>query len=98
LPGGDMNLLHPPAHGRGDLDLRLVRLHLEERRVLADHVALADQDLGDLGLGQSLAQVGEDERARHAAQKERVSRAAATTRATSGTVAFSRAKPTNGTS
>ena len=30
-PGCDVDLLHAPAHGRGDLDLRLVGLDLEER-------------------------------------------------------------------
>src|SRR3989338_1942875 len=74
----------------------MVGLDLEERRVLGDDVACGDQHLDDLGLGQALAEVGQDEGPRH--QNARVSRAAATTRGTSGTVAFSRAKPANATS
>src|SRR5437899_5673436 len=54
LPGLDVDARHATAERRGDLDRGLVSLDLEERRVLGDDVALIDEDLDDLGLGQSL--------------------------------------------
>jgi hypothetical protein len=55
---------HAPAHRRRDLDRGLVGLDLEQWRVLGDDIALAHEDLDDLGLGQSLAQIGQCEGAR----------------------------------
>jgi len=59
-----VDLGHPPAHGRRDLDRGLVGLDFEQRRVLGDDVALAHEDLDDLGLGQPFAEVGQREGAR----------------------------------
>src|SRR5438876_389003 len=98
LPGLDVDTSHATTERGWDLDRGLVGLDLEKRRVLGDDLALVDEDLDDLGLGQTLTQVGQRERPGHGPQKARVSRAAVTTRGTPGTFAFSRAKPTNGTS
>ena len=65
LAGLDVDLLDAPAHRGGDLHLRLVRLHLQQRRVFLDHVAFADEDGDDLRLGEAFAQVGQDELAGH---------------------------------
>src|SRR5262249_36152712 len=92
----DVNPEHPSPDGRGNFHLRLVGLDLKERRVLADDVAFLHQHPDDFGLGEALTEIGQDEGARH--QNASVSRAAATTRPTSGTLARSRAKPTKGTS
>ncbi len=99
-PGPDVDALDAARERRGDLDARLVGLDFQQRRVLGDVLPLRDEDLDDLGLGQALAEVGQGEGARpwRLRQKASVSRAAATMRATSGTFAFSRAKPTKGTS
>ena len=75
LAGRHVDLLHAPAHGRGDLDLRLVGLDLEERRVFPDDVALAHEDRDDLGLGQAFSKVWEAKR-RGIAHLERKSLAA----------------------
>jgi hypothetical protein len=96
LVRSDVDFFHAAAHRRGNLDLRLVGLHLEQRRVLADGLALSHEHADDLRLHQSLTEIGQHERAGH--QYASVSRAAASTRAASGTLARSRAKPTNGTS
>src|SRR5207244_12997122 len=45
LPCLDVNLRDATAHRRRTLDLGLLRLDFEERRVLADHLTLAHQDL-----------------------------------------------------
>ena len=65
LPRRHVDLLDPAADGRGDLDLRLVGLDLEQRGVLADDLALADQHRDDLGLGEAFSQVREGKLARH---------------------------------
>ena len=46
------------AGRRGDLDGRLVRLHLDERVVLLDHLPDLDEPAGDLALGDPFAEVG----------------------------------------
>ena len=58
LAGLHVDLRDASPDRRRDLDLGLVGLHFEQRRVLADHVALAHEDLDDLGFGQALAQIG----------------------------------------
>jgi hypothetical protein len=60
-----VDLVDAPAHRRGDLDLGLVRFHLQQGRIFLDHVAFADEDGDDLRLGETLAQVGQDELAGH---------------------------------
>ncbi len=65
LPGLDVNPLDTPAHRGGNLHLCLIRFDLEQRGVLLDRLALTDQDLHDLGLGEPFAQVGQPECARH---------------------------------
>ncbi len=57
--------LDAAAHRGGDLDLRLVRLDLDQRRVFLDDVALAHVDRDDLGLGQSLPKVRQPKLAGH---------------------------------
>jgi len=104
LPRPNVNARHASGKRGRNLDGSLVGLDLEQRRVLGEDVALVDEHLDDLGLGEPLAQIRKRERSGHPAtssspvQNARVSRTAATTRGTSGTFAFSRAKPTNGTS
>src|SRR5205823_13023931 len=56
---------YPTGRGRRDLDRRLVGLHLDERIVLTDLLALCDEPARDLALGQALAEVGELELVRH---------------------------------
>src|SRR6185503_5022150 len=65
LAGLDVDLLDAPRHRRGKFNGRLVGLDLEQRGVLADHVALAYVHLADLGLRQSFTEVGQDEGTRH---------------------------------
>ena len=65
LPRSHVDLLDPAADGRGDLHLRLVGLHLEQRGVLADDLALAHEHRDDLGLGKAFSQVREGKLARH---------------------------------
>src|SRR5207237_10901957 len=101
LPGLHVDALDAAGHRRRDLHGRLVRLHLEQRRVLAHDVALAHEHLTDLGLGQPLAEVGQHESTRHgwtAVYNFRVSRAVDSARATWGRLPFSRAEPGNGSS
>ena len=69
-----MNAGHASGEGRRNLDGSLVGLDLDQRRVLGDHVALADEDLDDLGLGQALTKVGQRERPGHASERESVAR------------------------
>ena len=59
----DVDLLDAAAHGGRDLDGGLVGLDLEQGRVLGDDVAFAHEHLHDLGLGQTLTEVGQHERA-----------------------------------
>jgi len=54
-----VDLRHASGDRRRDLDGGLVRLDFQEGRILLD------EQLDDLGLGQSFAQVGEHERSRH---------------------------------
>ena len=61
----DVDPLHAPGERRRNLDLRLVGLDLEEGRIFADHVALVHEHADDLRLGESLAQIGQREDARH---------------------------------
>ena len=61
----NVNASHAPAERRRNLDGRLVGLDLEQRRVFGEHIALVDENLQDLGLGESLAQVWEYERSGH---------------------------------
>jgi hypothetical protein len=49
----------PAIDRRRDLDLGLVGLDLEERRVFSDDVALVHEDRDDLGLGQAFSKVRE---------------------------------------
>ena len=99
LARANVDLVHAPAERGRYLDGRLVGLDLEERRVLADHVALAHEHLTDLGLGEAFAQVREDEVPGHRdLEGQRLAGGRQHARARSGTLAFSRAKPTNGTS
>src|SRR5206468_163306 len=70
LPRLHVDLGDAPRDRRRDLDRGLVRLHLEEGCVLPDEVALLDEHLDNLGLGQPLAQVGQDERAGHRLEGE----------------------------
>ena len=51
------DLEHRPGARRGDLDRRLVGLHLDERLILVHLVALGDEPAGDLGLGEAFSQV-----------------------------------------
>ena len=89
---GDVSLLdedleHRPGARRGDLDRRLVGLHLDERLILVHLVALGDEPAGDLGLGEALAEVGEPELVRHGGrvvQKATTRRTASTTFSTDG--------------
>jgi hypothetical protein len=60
-----VDLLHAAAHWRRDLYLCLVRLHLEKRRVLPDHITLVNEDGDDLRLGQTFAEIRQEELARH---------------------------------
>ncbi len=62
---GDEDLQHRSAVRRRDLDGRLVGLDLDERVVLGDLLPLRDEPAGDLALGETLAEVGKLERARH---------------------------------
>ena len=65
LPSRDVNLFHsPPERGRY-LDLSFVGLDLQQRGVLANDLALADQNLDDLGLGEPFAEIGQPKRAGH---------------------------------
>jgi hypothetical protein len=61
----NVNASHAPAERGRNLDGRLVGLDLEQRRVFGEHIALVDENLQDLGLGESLAQVWEYERSGH---------------------------------
>ena len=61
----DEDLQHGALPRRGDLDGRLVGLHLDERLILGDLVTLRDEPARDLGLGQALAEVGELELVGH---------------------------------
>jgi pyruvate dehydrogenase E1 component beta subunit len=63
--GAMLRVAHEAAHGRGDLHRRLVRLDLQQRRVLGDRVPLAHQHLPDLRLGQPLAKIRKHEVPRH---------------------------------
>jgi hypothetical protein len=45
--------------GRGQLDLSLLGLDEQDRLVFLDLLALGDQHLDDLGLGEAFAEVGE---------------------------------------
>ena len=54
-----------PGRRRRNLDRRLVGLHLDERVVLGDLLALGDEPARDLALGQALAEIGELELVRH---------------------------------
>src|SRR5262245_44149275 len=65
LPRLHVDLLHAAREGRGNLHLRLVRLHLQEGCILLDEIALLDEKRPDLGLHEPLAEIGQDERARH---------------------------------
>jgi DNA-binding CsgD family transcriptional regulator len=62
---GNEDLQHRSGARRGDLDRRLVRLHLDERLILGDGLTLLDEPARDLGLGQPLAEIGELELVRH---------------------------------
>ena len=61
----DEDLEHRALPRRGDLDGGLVGLHLDERLILRDRVALRDEPARDLGLGQPLAEIGQLELVRH---------------------------------
>jgi hypothetical protein len=54
-----------PDAGRRDLRDRLVGLHLDQRRVEVDVLTGFDHPSQDLGLRQTLADVGEQELERH---------------------------------
>jgi hypothetical protein len=58
-----------PKHGArvrgGNVDRRLVRLHLHQRVVFGDLLALGDEPARDLALREALAEVGELERVGH---------------------------------
>ena len=54
-----------PSARRRDLDRRLVRLHLDQRMILRDCVALLHEPARDLRLGQPLAEIGELELVGH---------------------------------
>ena len=68
LAFGDEDPQHGSAVRRRDLHGRLVGLDLDERVVLGDRLALRDEPAGDLALRETLAEVGEPERARHHAR------------------------------
>ena len=61
----DEDLEHGALPRRGDLDRRLVRLHLDERLILRNVRALLHEPARDLRLGQALAEVGELELVGH---------------------------------
>jgi hypothetical protein len=63
---GDQDPRDLAAGRRGDLDRRLVGLHLDERVVLVDLLSLGDQPTGDLALGQPLTEVRQLELVGHA--------------------------------
>ena len=65
---GDEDLRHSAARRRRDLDRRLVRRDLDERRIFGDVLALLDEPAGDLALGQALAEVGQLELVGHGRQ------------------------------
>ena len=56
FPSSTRMLATFPAAGE-DLDRRLVGLHLDERVVLGDLLALLDEPAGDLPLGETLAEI-----------------------------------------
>ncbi len=68
---------------RGNLDDRLVGLHLDERLIAGDRVALSDQPSDDLGPDEPLSQVREPNQV-GSAQNRRTSSSAATTRSALG--------------
>ena len=63
---GDQDPRDLAGRRRGDLDRRLVGLHLDQRVVLGDLLPLGDEPAGDLALGQPLAEVGQLELVGHA--------------------------------
>ena len=63
---GDEDPRDLAAGRRRDLDRRLVRLHLDQRVVLDDLLALGDEPARDLALRQALAEVGQLELVCHA--------------------------------
>ena len=63
---GDEDPRNLAGSRRGDLDRRLVGLHLDQRVVLGDLLPLGDEPAGDLALGQPLAEVGQLELVGHA--------------------------------
>ncbi len=65
LAFADEDLRDLAAGRRRDLDRRLVRRDLDERLILDDLVALGDEPARDLGLGQTLAEVGQLELVPH---------------------------------
>jgi hypothetical protein len=56
---------HRSRRRRGDLDRRLVRLHLDKGVVLRNVLTLRDEPAGDLALGEALAKVWQLELVRH---------------------------------
>jgi hypothetical protein len=68
--GGEDARDDAPGRGR-DLDRRLVGRDLDERVVLGDRVALADEPARDLALGQALAEVGQLELVRRQVSRSR---------------------------
>lgn len=74
----------PPGDRRRDLDHRLVGLDLDEGLVPGDRVSLPDQPSDDLGAGEALSQIREQDQM-WVAQKRRTSSSARTTRSTLGT-------------
>ena len=64
----DEDLRDLAAGRRRDLDRRLVRRDLDKRLILGDLVPLGDEPARDLGLGQTLAEVGQLELVPHGRQ------------------------------
>ena len=74
--GGELSLLCEDAQNdavdrRADFDGRLVGLDLDDRLVLDNRVALADEPPGDLTLGQAFTKIRKRERVRHGGQSSR---------------------------
>ena len=63
---GDEDHQHGAGIRRRDLDRRLVRLDLDERIALGDHISLSHEPAGDLALGEALPEPRQLELVRHA--------------------------------